>query len=107
IRIDVDGAKGGILFAAIDVAAGDTGADAVIGEFGFGQERRVMGIFDDRVKIASAFRTGLKMMGAFAQTPAVVAAFDDEIDLFPFVLADVPGPHVARLAVPTESPGIA
>src|SRR5207237_705544 len=59
------------------------------------------------VKIASAFRTRLKMMGAFAQTPAVVAAFDDEIDLFPFVLADVPGPHIASVAVPTESPGIA
>lgn len=46
-------------------------------------------------------------MAAFRCVPAVVAAFDDDIDFLPFVLADVPDPEFAGFTVEREAPRIA
>ena len=46
-------------------------------------------------------------MGAFHDTPPVVAALLDQIDLFPQVGANVTQPQVAVLSIKRESLGVA
>lgn len=45
-------------------------------------------------------------MRAFESVPAVIAAFDDDIDFFPIVLSDVTNPEIAGFTVEREAPGV-
>ena len=57
-----------------------------------------MRIFHDRLNVLRAGGAGFEMMRAFAHAPAVIAAFDDEIDFLPQILADVAAPTGRRSA---------
>src|SRR6185312_1810342 len=46
-------------------------------------------------------------MKGLAGAPTVVAAFFDDVDFFENILADVPGPEFAGLAIEAHAPGVA
>src|SRR5271170_3856203 len=79
----------------------------MFGKFGLCQQLRIMRIFHDRINVARAVRAGFEIMSAFAHAPAIVAALDNEINLLPFILADIACPQISVGAVPTESPRVA
>src|SRR5206468_2713285 len=107
IGIDIDAAQRRDSLASIDVSADDADAGAVIGEFTFGRETGVMRILDHWIKKFALRFLVFEVVKAFAHTPAVVAAFHNEVNFLPFILAHVTSPEVARLAVEAHPPNIA
>src|SRR5712664_2891538 len=106
IAVDINAAQRRNVFAAIDIPTGDAHADAVIGEFAFSGKVRIMRIFDDGVERFALHFGLLEFVKAFANTPAVIAAFCDKVHLLPLILADIGGPELARLAIKTHPPNI-
>src|SRR6476661_4620154 len=67
-----------------------------------------MAVFSDRENqpfCATAFLRVVAMC-AFHDSPTVIAAGDDKVDLFPFVLADIGQPQQARFPVEREPPRV-
>src|SRR5690606_11279440 len=64
-------------------------------------------VFNDRIVIrpAGAATVG-SYMESFAAAPAVVAAFSDDVDFLPLLLADIADPQDAGLPIETPAPGI-
>src|SRR5690606_13655866 len=66
-------------------------------------------IFGNWIDGAGGVRTAISAicMRALATAPAVVAALDDAIDLFPGALPHIPQPQLIAARVETPAPGIA
>src|SRR6476619_1565193 len=67
-----------------------------------------MAVFSDRKNqsfYATAFLRVVAMC-TFHAAPTVIAAGDDKVDLFPFVLADIGQPQQTRFAVEREPPRV-
>jgi hypothetical protein len=92
IGIEIDAAQRWVFGAPVHVATNNTHADAEFREPGLGQQPGIVGILDDRLNVARSVGPGLEVMGPFADAPAIVAALNDEVHLFPFVLAYVRRP---------------
>src|SRR6476646_4236917 len=67
-----------------------------------------MAVFSDREHQSFCATAFLRVvaMAAFHDTPTVIAADDDEVDLFPFVLADIAQTQQARFPVEREPPRV-
>src|SRR5689334_11940569 len=104
VGIEIDTPQAWNFFATIDVPTGNADAGKVIGAQGY-----VVRVFHDGIDEFCAGRDLFlfEIMKAFAVAPAVVSTLLNDVDLFPFVLADVAGVEQAGLVIKTESPGIA
>ena len=79
----------------------------MIWKFALGRQAAVVRILNDRIERFALRFLGFKIMETFAHTPAVISSLYNQIDLFPFVLADIPGPQVACFPIETHAPNIA
>src|SRR5579862_5960407 len=87
IGIDVDAVERWIFLAAIDVAANHTITGRMVGKHSLGLKFSQVCVFHDGVNILSTDGTGLVMMRAFTDAPAVIAALDNQINFLPQNLA--------------------
>lgn len=117
VGIDVVADEVGEALAAIDVAAGDGLAVGVVMVFPDGVDE-VLAIASVRLVLqvggaagtsfGGDFGLGLvELVEAFANAPAVVAAFFDDVDFFPEILADVGGPEELCYGIEGHAPDVA
>src|SRR5262249_15810739 len=95
VAVEVVAFELGQALAAVDKAARDGLADVVM-------------VFPDGLDeiLPRPHAVGPEGVEAFPDVPAVVAALDHQVDLVVEVLAHVPGPQPARLAVEGDAPRI-
>src|SRR5262249_3859759 len=93
VTIDIGAGQFLELRAAVDEAAGDR---AELGVAMFDNGHQYGG--------GAARSFWSKRMGTFHDTPTVVAATFDAINLLPQILPDIAGPQLARLAIETHFP---
>ena len=66
-----------------------------------------MGIFQHRLDVTRALGSGLEVVKGLAHWPAVIAAFDDQINFLPIILPHIARPQFAGLTIPAEAPCVA
>src|SRR5678809_299679 len=78
----------------------------MFGKLGLSGDIGPVRIFQDRLLVLRARRSWFKMMKRFADAPAVIPTFSNQINLFPQILANITRPEIPGLAIETESPDV-
>src|SRR4051812_41461157 len=107
VGVDVDSLQRWMLLAAVNISAGDTGADSVIGKRALVGQGRQVRVLDDGVDVIRRIGARFEPVEALADAPAVIATLDDQVHFLPLVLADISRPELSGFAIPTHAPDVA